>query len=220
MIDVPDTLPRRERERQTRRAAMLRSALAVFAERGYEQATLEEVADHAEYGKGTLYNYFPGGKEEILLSLFEALFADLEAVITEHFRRAPDPPDAQALRDLIALLLRHFTSHPAVFLVIAKEAQRLILSDDPEKVALLIDLRDGLISVLAEPIGRAMEAGVLRKLAPVGVAHMMLGNVTGYLSAHLTCSHEDGIDGGLPDPEQAAAFIGDILFDGLLPRTD
>ncbi|MEL6613746.1 MAG: helix-turn-helix domain-containing protein, partial [Bacteroidota bacterium] len=50
-------LSRRERERLARRAAMLDAATALFAEKGYASATLDEVAERAEFGKGTLYNY-------------------------------------------------------------------------------------------------------------------------------------------------------------------
>ncbi|GIV59650.1 MAG: hypothetical protein KatS3mg043_0739 [Rhodothermaceae bacterium] len=61
--DVSETaLPRRERERLMRRRAMLEAARAVFAEKGYLQATVDEIAQRAEFGKGTLYNYFTGGR--------------------------------------------------------------------------------------------------------------------------------------------------------------
>jgi AcrR family transcriptional regulator len=60
-------LSRKERERLMRRQAMLEAARAVFAEKGYANATLEEIAQRAEFGKGTLYNYFPGGKDELFL---------------------------------------------------------------------------------------------------------------------------------------------------------
>lgn len=45
---------------------MLRSAEVVFAERGFHQATVDEVAALAGFGKGTLYNYFEEGKKEML----------------------------------------------------------------------------------------------------------------------------------------------------------
>ncbi|TKX68113.1 TetR/AcrR family transcriptional regulator, partial [Halorubrum sp. GN11_10-6_MGM] len=65
------SLSRRERERRRRRQAMLDAARAVFAEEGYADATLDEIAERAEFGKGTLYNYFEGGKEELFLAVFD-----------------------------------------------------------------------------------------------------------------------------------------------------
>ena len=53
---------------------VLDAARTVFAEKGYADATLEEIAQRAEFGKGTLYNYFEGGKEEILFAVFDDLY--------------------------------------------------------------------------------------------------------------------------------------------------
>ncbi|HEX8299915.1 MAG TPA: TetR/AcrR family transcriptional regulator, partial [Rubricoccaceae bacterium] len=66
-----DTLGRRDRERLARRRAMLDAALGVFGDKGFDGATVDEIAERAEFGKGTLYNYFPGGKDELYLTLFE-----------------------------------------------------------------------------------------------------------------------------------------------------
>ena len=48
----------RKVEPETRRQAILDAALAVFAERGFEAARLEDVAARAGVAKGTLYLYF------------------------------------------------------------------------------------------------------------------------------------------------------------------
>jgi AcrR family transcriptional regulator len=47
---------RRERERLARRREILEAARKVFAARGYEGSTLDEVAREAEFAKGTLYS--------------------------------------------------------------------------------------------------------------------------------------------------------------------
>ena len=48
----------RKVEPETRRQAILDAALAVFAERGFEAARLDDVAARAGVAKGTLYLYF------------------------------------------------------------------------------------------------------------------------------------------------------------------
>ncbi|MDH7515524.1 MAG: helix-turn-helix domain-containing protein [Bacteroidota bacterium] len=70
-IESAKTLTRKERERLARRREIVEAARAVFASRGFAEATLEEIAERAEYGKGTLYGYFQN-KEE----LFEAVISD------------------------------------------------------------------------------------------------------------------------------------------------
>lgn len=68
-----DALPRRERERQTRHVEIVEAACNVFAEKGFERATLEEIAERAEYGKGTLYNYFKN-KEDLYAASMQRVF--------------------------------------------------------------------------------------------------------------------------------------------------
>ncbi len=61
---------RKQRERRARRQLILDAAIQVFAEKGFHQATMDDVAERAELGKGTLYYYFHS-KDEILLQLLE-----------------------------------------------------------------------------------------------------------------------------------------------------
>lgn len=56
---------RRERERATRQKEILDAAEHLFFSKGFENTTMEEIAERAEFGKPTLYTYFKS-KEEIL----------------------------------------------------------------------------------------------------------------------------------------------------------
>lgn len=215
MALAPSALPRRERERLERRGAILAAARSLFAEKGFEQATIEEVAERAEFGKGTLYNYFPGGKDELLSAILEDTFSEMAALIRDHFEEAGDPPSCESFRDLLARIFQHYTERRDDFLLLMKEAQRLILSGDPVQTADLLRQRDEAMQDLVVAIERAMGAGVLKPYPPESVAHMLMGNVKGYLSYALAP------DGCLPtakprlSPEDGASFMADILFDGL-----
>lgn len=56
-----------ERRRQHTRDLLLDAAEEVFAARGFEGASLEEIADTAGYTRGAIYKHF-GGKEELFLA--------------------------------------------------------------------------------------------------------------------------------------------------------
>src|ERR1700721_3046046 len=58
---------RRERRRLETRERLYRSALELFAERGYLETTVEDITEAADVGKGTFFNYFPT-KEHVLAS--------------------------------------------------------------------------------------------------------------------------------------------------------
>jgi AcrR family transcriptional regulator len=62
-----------ERRAQTR-ARLLAAARGVFAERGYNGASLDAVSEHAGCTKGALYHHF-GSKEGLLLALLDEQYA-------------------------------------------------------------------------------------------------------------------------------------------------
>jgi AcrR family transcriptional regulator len=71
------TEPKRETraERQARtRTELLETAATVFAQRGYEGATVEEIAERAGYSHGAVYSNF-AGKADLFLAVFEEYMA-------------------------------------------------------------------------------------------------------------------------------------------------
>lgn len=60
----------RERRKTETRALLVEAGLQLFAERGLELGTLDEVAEAAGFTKGAIYRQFPS-KGAFLLALFE-----------------------------------------------------------------------------------------------------------------------------------------------------
>ncbi len=216
-----DPLPRRARERLARREAILDAALDVFAEKGYGAATMDEIAERAEFGKGTLYNYF-ADKHALLLAAFDEVYDGLVTLAEEYFAAEDeaaaagrDRPTRAVFHDFIAHLIRYFQERQAFFVVLVKEGQRLALDSDAAHVAYVARQRDRVTSAIERPLAAAMARGALRALPPRPVAHLLMGNVQGYLMYAVCRPASDPEPAALP-PEEAAAFITTVLFDGLL----
>jgi len=93
MSNSKPTAARRERERGARRRVILDAAKAVFDERGFLNATMEEIAERSELAVGTLYRYFQS-KEELYVSLlFEAMEMFRQGI--EGARGSGEPPNEQ-----------------------------------------------------------------------------------------------------------------------------
>ena len=73
------TAERREREKLQRREDIVDSAEKVFFSKGYEQATMDDVATKAELSKGTLYLYFKS-KEELYFAIILRAFKILHGM--------------------------------------------------------------------------------------------------------------------------------------------
>ena len=222
---APVALTRRERERLARRHAMLDAALAVFAEHGYERASVEEIAERAEFGKGTIYNYFPGGKDELFFALFqERVAAGLHRVIADALPPEADlaSPEAarRAFHGFIRALLHFFLEESRdAMLMFMKEGYRTKLRVEHE--AGFAEHFAGVIAAVARPIQRAVDAGALRPLPAHPVAHVLMGNVRGFLMAEIDAEcdpsgHFEPAPFGTAD--EAADFLTTVLFDGLLAR--
>jgi TetR/AcrR family transcriptional regulator len=71
-------------ERKMRQERILTGALEVFKSKGFDGATMDEIAQKSDFGKATLYYYFHS-KEEVFAAILEdgwqKLWASLELVI-------------------------------------------------------------------------------------------------------------------------------------------
>jgi AcrR family transcriptional regulator len=88
----------RERKKQKTRDAIIKVALDLFAERGYEQTTIAEIAEAAEVSPRTIFAYFPSKEDIVFCHLPEA-----QERFAQALRERPDGATAlDVLRDFIA----------------------------------------------------------------------------------------------------------------------
>jgi AcrR family transcriptional regulator len=90
--------PKFQRRKADRPAEIVQAALAVFAEKGFAAARLEEIAAHAGVSKGALYLYFPT-KQDLFRAVVERAIAPNLATLRAMIARHPGPFPALA-RDL------------------------------------------------------------------------------------------------------------------------
>jgi len=60
----------KEKQRQERADLILQAAEAIFTEKGYHEASMDEIAAHVGVAKGTVYLYFPS-KQDLVFALFK-----------------------------------------------------------------------------------------------------------------------------------------------------
>jgi AcrR family transcriptional regulator len=147
---------RRERERLGRRQAILDAARKLFWERGYEQATMPQIADIAELAPGTLYLYFPSKQAlyaELLFEGYDRLLERLRQAIPA------DAPPRQQAEALIDSFLGFAREHPEYFDIIffVVQRERHALAD----LALDAEQRSRLSA--REAACRDLAAGVLQR---------------------------------------------------------
>jgi len=101
MTSKPKRETRAERQARTR-GELLEAAATVFARRGYDGASVEEIAEEAGYSHGAVYSNFDG-KADLFLAVFEDYMAErareLAATQVDVAEDAPLEARARALAD-------------------------------------------------------------------------------------------------------------------------
>ena len=103
-IDAPAPKEPTRTRGKLRVAALLDAGASLFAEKGYEAATMTEIALRARASIGSLYQFFPS-KEVLAEALFNRYIERMAQVLEEIAARAPSLPPARLAQLLIELML-------------------------------------------------------------------------------------------------------------------
>jgi AcrR family transcriptional regulator len=119
MNRAPSSLPRRRDEaRALFRNAILDAAEGVFAERGFHEARIQDIAERARIAVGTVYNHF-ADKDDVLAALLELRSEELVARL-QPVRGDPKPFQAR-LRARVARVLSYVEAHRAFFAIASEQ---------------------------------------------------------------------------------------------------
>lgn len=102
-----------------RRAETVERAAAVFARRGYDQTSMQQLADELGIAVGGLYHYFPG-KERLLIAICDELMDPLLGEARAIGAAAELGPAAR-LRALVQLWVAHVVARRDHLLVFQQE---------------------------------------------------------------------------------------------------
>lgn len=100
--------------REKKRSEIARKAIEILAKRGFQATTIQDIADAAGLGKGTIYHYF-NTKEEILLAVSGEIFREIERSLGAALLRIDEP--MEKLSALIEESLRVTEEVEYVFIV-------------------------------------------------------------------------------------------------------
>ena len=209
------TIPRKEREKLAHQRDILNAARQLFIEKGYSDTTLEEIAKRAEFGKGTIYNYF-SNKQELFFAIMDEMIDQLLLHVQSTII------DSGALDARTAL-----TSYAKGLLVLAKENWEFTslfikelhtakLDDHEALMAVRIERIRKVWEIIAQPIQRDIDAGKLRSVDAFEVARLFDGMLKFY------CGTKIYEDGTLNEEGVCSAIdlIVSIIFDGITKHNE
>lgn len=165
-------------QQQDKRQLILAAAAQVFAAHGFHQATIEQIADAAGVGKGTVYLYFKSKRklfDSLLLESLQRLIAHTKEVIESQ----SEP--LTRLRRLTNIHLRIFErNHPLLQVILREFTPDKLQNLRPELEQCVQELMDLYVHILQE----GMASGSLRPHNPKVAALAFLGAVNQVGVAH------------------------------------
>ena len=157
---------------ETRRLEILEAARRCFAERGYNETTVDAVASRSGLSKGAIYWHFRG-KREIFRALFEAY---LEQLIAQASLAGEAPTAEEALRRMWQAPL---ATPETVELGGAALEYMAQASRDEELRKRFTDVYAIFRDLIERHIRRGVEAGEFRPVDPVAVAVTLIAALDG-----------------------------------------
>jgi AcrR family transcriptional regulator len=149
---------RREKERESRRSAILKAARKLFFDRGFKSVTVDNIAAKAEVSKGSVYLYFKSKEEiytQILINDSIATFEDWKNKFS-----AKDMPSAELLLEFADNYIDYFLNENELFRILMTfmlHADDMILTD--EQNSQLLQTTNDNIKFVSEILQKGIDSG-------------------------------------------------------------
>jgi len=175
------TSERRQRERARREREIVARAKELFLDRGYDNTTIDEIADSLEISKGAIYLHF-GSKEDLF---FRVVREGLE-IMLERFQEAVDrEEDGLSKYGAIGIAYgRFWNDHPDYHGLLNMPVVRTASGDPGPERKLADEINDKIFRMSVSALSKGQEDGSVRKdlnptLAAFIVSHSTRGVLEG-----------------------------------------
>lgn len=171
---------RRQRDYEKRKNLVLATACKLFAQKGFADVTLDDIATEIEISKGTIYSHFESKEEiyaHVLLEHLQSLLGFLKNAV-----RASGSSQ-EAIWQCHEVYMQFYTAHPKYFQLLFfvdlfsnhyRIPERLLKEISVQKIACLAELQKAL--------SKGIKAGEIdTKYSPKEMALMLWGMINGLL---------------------------------------
>lgn len=205
-----DNTKRRERERQVREEEIIAAAEKIFCENGYDQASMAEIAETAEFTRRTLYQYFPN-KEELYFAAALKGFKRL----AEYIQKAAENEETGYMKIYKSSVgyYRFYKDYPQTLRLMGYIGHvKKQSKSDSQRKAELDKYNYELFQSVAKDIEEGKRDGSIRKdLDAVKASFSLIFMMTGFFN-QLATTGEAFIENFSLDMEAFSSFSMDLLF--------
>ncbi len=187
-----------------RTTEILEAARAVFAEKGFQGATIDAIALAAGVAKGTVYLYFDSKRDLFLASLRDGVLG-LHAEVTAEMDRASTCESK--LRAFIAVRFDYFSRNREFFRIYYTEFAQLI-SGTAHSQPEFKDLYEQQAGLLERVLEDGIRAGQLRNCSVRKTARLIYDLIRAALAQHI-------LNGDDESPNEAVRTVHHFVWRGI-----
>ncbi len=169
---------RKEREKERRRQQIIVAAKRVFSDKGFNKATMEDIAKEAELSPGTLYLYFKN-KEELYASLSLRILQYLHIRVT-HVNKETDLAPDEKLKALMEAMYDVYDFDPLIIInMFHLQSSETLKNLSDSLLDEIKDLSQKSIGAIAKIFETGIDAGLYIDRHPVALADIFWSMFSG-----------------------------------------
>jgi AcrR family transcriptional regulator len=203
---------RKEREKKMRRRQIMDAAKMVFASKGFGGATMENIAEKAEFSPATLYLYFKN-KDALFASLNLRMLQDLIARMDDVRDQKNLSPEKRIMALEKALYDVYLSDPLNVVNVLRFQSKGRLRNLSPELSSEIRDCTKQYINAIADLFEEGVREGVFLDCHPVAFAEIIWSVFTGLVLYEDT---KKGLNEGKDQLEPTLIMALEILGRGIM----
>ena len=168
---MPKGIPLTKEEQEKRRHEIYHKVVNIFLKNGFQETSMNEIAQAAGLGKSTLYDYFKT-KDEILIYFFEDQLNDM----TEEAQRIAlqNLSADKRLRQVMEAYIENLQTNKSLFLKLTQETQRLKVESQKQ----IQKKRHAYQDLIRALIDEGIREGVFRNVNSLLAARLLISNIS------------------------------------------
>ena len=192
--------------KKTKRNQIIEAAVEVFAEKGFFNAKVSDVAKKAKVADGTIYNYF-NNKDDLLINLFEIKMENILEQFRKNMSKVNDP--IEKLKIFVNLhfsIIKSDKKLAEVFQVELRQSTKFLKNYHNEKFT-------EYLNIIADIIDKGKETGFFRKDINTPMIKLMIFGSIDEIARQWILGAEKKFS-----INEAADQVFEVLIGGILTR--
>jgi AcrR family transcriptional regulator len=208
------TAMRKPKAPEANRARILAAAIAEFASRGFEGASMDAIAARTNTTRA-LINYYFGSKEKLYLAVLERVYAEIRDA--ERELQLDHLPPVEAIRRIVEFTYDYYVAHEYFVRLVVAENQAK--GRHMKRSAALRTVNRPIVDTLAAVVARGQADGAFRRdVDPIDI-HMAIAalgmfNVTNQYTFGTLFQRAMGAKGDVPSRRR---MVADMILSWLAP---